>query len=98
MRFTFLMICLSATALVAQDKQLSCEHQGWGGDRAHFCEMREQTIPSAGRLDIDGRQNGGVTVKSWDRSDVLVRSQVNAQGDSDADARNSVAQVIVHAS
>jgi DUF4097 and DUF4098 domain-containing protein YvlB len=96
MRLTYLLITLAALPLAAQDKRLTCE-QNWGGDRARFCEMREQTIPSAGRLEIDGRQNGGVSVKSWDRSDVLVRSQVTAQGDNDGDARASVAQVIVHA-
>ena len=96
MRLTILLAILSATPLAAQNKSLSCDQQG-GGDRARFCEMREQTIPSAGRLEIDGRQNGGVSVKSWDRGDVLVRSQVTAQGENDGDARASVAQVIVHA-
>jgi DUF4097 and DUF4098 domain-containing protein YvlB len=96
MRLTALCIFMAALPLAAQDKQLTCDHQGWG-DRAHYCEMREQSIPSAGRLEIDGRQNGGVSVKSWDRADVLVRSQVTAQGETDADARASVAQVIIHA-
>ena len=91
-----LLLCAIAIPAAAQDKQLSCEHQGWGGS-AHFCEMREQMIPSAGRLEIDGRQNGGISVKSWDRSDVLVRSQVNGQGDNEGDARATAAQVIVHA-
>jgi DUF4097 and DUF4098 domain-containing protein YvlB len=59
--------------------------------------MREQTMSTAGRLEIDGRANGGVSVKAWDRGDILVRSQVNAQGESDGDARATGAQVIVHA-
>jgi hypothetical protein len=96
MRPTLLLALLTALPLAAQDKKLSCESQNWG-NRAHFCEMREQTIPSAGRLEIDGKSNGGVTVKSWDRSDVLVRSQVNAQGENDGESRATAAQVIVHA-
>jgi DUF4097 and DUF4098 domain-containing protein YvlB len=96
MRLTAICVFLAALPLAAQDKKLNCDHQGWG-DRAHFCEMREQTIASAGRLEIDGRQNGGVSVKAWDRADVLVRSQVTAQGESEGDARAAVAQVIVHA-
>jgi hypothetical protein len=87
---------LAALPLAGQDKKLTCDNQGWG-DRARFCEMREQTMASAGRLEIDGRQNGGVSVKAWDGSNVLVRSQVSAQGENDGDARASVAQVIVHA-
>jgi hypothetical protein len=96
MRLTITLAILSAMPLAAQNKSLSCDQQN-GGDRARFCEMREQTIASAGRLEIDGRQNGGVSVKSWDRGDVLVRSQVTAQGDNDGDARAAVAQTIVHA-
>jgi hypothetical protein len=96
MRLTVFLAIVAALPLAAQNKQLSCEQSGWG-DRARFCEMREQTIASAGRLEIDGKQNGGVTVKAWDRGDVLVRSQVTAQGENDGDARASAAQVIVHA-
>jgi DUF4097 and DUF4098 domain-containing protein YvlB len=96
MRLTAVLFALGALPLAAQNKQLSCENNNVG-DRARFCEMREQTLPSTGRMEIDGRQNGGVTVKAWDRPEVLVRSQVTAQGESDADARSAVAQVIVHA-
>ncbi len=97
MRLTAFVVFLMALPLAAQDKQLNCEDQGWGNRQAHFCEMREQTISSAGRLDIDGKQNGGVTVKGWDRGDVLVRSQVSAQGENDGDAHAISSQVIVHA-
>jgi DUF4097 and DUF4098 domain-containing protein YvlB len=96
MRLTSVLLVLGALPLAAQNKQLSCDHNGWS-DQARFCEMREQTLPSAGRMEIDGRQNGGVTVKAWDRADVLVRSQVTAQAETDADAHAAVAQVIVHA-
>jgi DUF4097 and DUF4098 domain-containing protein YvlB len=96
MRSTILVALLTALPLAAQDKKLSCENQNWG-DRAHFCEVREQTIAAAGRLEVDGRTNGGVSVKGWDRPDVLVRSQVNAQGENDGDARAIGSQVIVHA-
>jgi DUF4097 and DUF4098 domain-containing protein YvlB len=96
MKLSVLCALFAALPLAAQDKRLNCDNQGYG-DRARFCEMREQTIPSAGRLEIDGRQNGGVSVMGWDGSSILVRSQVTAQAESDADARASVAQVIVHA-
>ncbi|MDQ6708907.1 MAG: DUF4097 domain-containing protein [Acidobacteriota bacterium] len=59
--------------------------------------MREQTIPSTGRLTIDGRTNGGMSVKAWDRGEVLVRSKVQSQGENDGDARATAAQVAVHA-
>lgn len=97
MRLTLFLALVTALPLAAQDKRLSCENQSSWGNRSHFCEMREQTMPSAGRLDIDGKTNGGITVKSWDRNEVLVRSQINAQGENEGDARAASAQVIVHA-
>ncbi len=97
MRLTAFFVFVLAMPLAAQDRQLNCEQQGWGNNRAHFCEMREQHMSSAGRLDIDGKQNGGVTVKGWERGDILVRSQVTAQGENDGDAHAISSQVIVHA-
>ena len=94
-------LCLAAIGLLtsagAQEKRLSCDEHDWNNKRSTSCEMREQTIPSTARFTIDGRTNGGISVQAWDRADVLVRSQVRAQGDSDGDAKATVAQVIVHA-
>ena len=92
----FVTLCL-ITAATAQEKQLNCDDHEWNGKRSSFCEMREQTVSPTGRLTVDGRTNGGITVKAWDRADVLVRSQVRAQGESDGDAKATAAQVIVHA-
>ena len=92
----FVTLCLMTPA-AAQEKQLNCDDREWNGKRSSFCEMREQTIPSMARLTVDGRTNGGISVKAWDRADVLVRSQVRAQGESDGDAKATAAQVIVHA-
>lgn len=46
-----------------QDRTLAC-NDGWGDRRMESsCEIREQTLPASGRLDVDGRQSGGVTVR-----------------------------------
>lgn len=92
---SFAVLGLAGSA-AAQEKQLNCDDHNWGGSRSRFCEMREQTVASAGRLSIDGRTNGGISIKAWDRADVLVRSQVQSQGDNDGDAKATVAQVIIH--
>jgi hypothetical protein len=101
MKKTALSLSFAALGLLgpaaAQEKQLSCDDHVWGGNRSGFCEMREQTVPATGRMTIDGKQNGGVSVKGWDRTEVLVRSQVRAQSDNDADSKATVSQVIVHA-
>ena len=41
------------------------------------CEIREQTLAmSGGPIAIDGRQNGGISVKGWDQNQVLLRARV----------------------
>jgi hypothetical protein len=60
--------------------------------------MREQSMASAGRLTIDGKTNGGISVKGWDGGNILVRSQIQSWGENDGESRAIAAQVIVHAS
>jgi len=60
---------------------------GWNGDRATHCEVRESTIPAVSPLDIDARPNGGIHIRGWDRSDVLVRARIIGSADTEADAR-----------
>lgn len=47
---------------------------GYGSLPAVDCEVREVLL-SGGRLGVTG-QNGGIRVRQWDRSDVLVRARV----------------------
>ncbi|MFN7995007.1 MAG: DUF4097 family beta strand repeat-containing protein [Bryobacteraceae bacterium] len=77
-------LCLAAAAF-CQARTMSCDDNN-GGDR-RFCEIRETTIASGGRLDIDGGVNGGIAVKGSDRSDVLIRTKVEVYRDDSADAR-----------
>ena len=62
----------------------------WGGDQGRFvaCEVRE-TVLSGGRLAVES-QNGSVTVRPWDRSDVLVRARVASRGRTQAEAGERV--------
>src|SRR5581483_8685894 len=57
------------------------------------CEMREQNAGFAGRLTVDGGTNGGISVKGWDQSGVLVRAKVEANADDEATAQSLVSQV-----
>jgi hypothetical protein len=91
-------LSLAACGLLAQSPSMSCQNQGSLGSQPHFCEVRETTIPAASMLTVDGKQNGGVSIKGANRSDILVRSMVQAQGSSDGDAQAAGAQVLVHTS
>jgi DUF4097 and DUF4098 domain-containing protein YvlB len=77
-----------------QEKQLSCESRGYD-DRVRICEMREQTTASVGLLNIDAGKNGGASIKGWTGSDVLVRTRVEAWGNTDAEAKAISSQVLI---
>jgi DUF4097 and DUF4098 domain-containing protein YvlB len=63
-------------------------------DRVRHCEVRDVTIPRiSGRLSVDGRLNGGIAVRGWDRTDILVRAKIQAWGDSEAEARRIAAAI-----
>ena len=81
-----------------QEKQMTCSNNSYGGDRARHCEIREQALPSIGRLSIDAGQNGGATVKGWLRGDVLVRARIEASGDTEAAAGIMASRVMVDGS
>ena len=79
----------------SRGRALSCDDHTYGDDRATHCEMREDTIGGANPLDIDAGRNGGIRVRGWGRGDVLVRSKVQTQARTDADARRLAAGVRV---
>jgi len=81
--------------LKLKDGSLTCrDGNNWYGDRlVGNCEIREQTIPAGGALSIDGRQNGGVSVKGWDQNQVLVRARVQAGAPTEAEAADLARQI-----
>jgi Putative adhesin len=81
-----------------EDRGLSC-NDNWGGDRASHCLIKEQTIAATGGiLTVDGRKNGGVTVKGWDRNEIFVRAKIQTWANIDAEAQALAGQVRINAS
>ena len=80
------------------EKQLTCANAGRDSDGARHCEIREQSLASIGRLNIDAGQNGGVSVKGWLRPDVLVRARVEASGETEGAAAILASRVTVDGS
>src|SRR5437899_9708912 len=98
-----LAVSTAGVPLLAQlqnnsEKQLTCANGSYDSDRARHCEIREQTLPSIGRLIIDAGQNGGATVKGWTRGDVLVRARIEASGDTEAAASMMASRVMIDGS
>jgi len=80
------------------EKQLTCSNGGQNRDRARHCEVREQSYPSIGRLNIDAGQNGGTTVKGWMRGDVLVRARIDASAENEGAAAIIASRVLIDGS
>ncbi len=80
-----------------RDKQLSCETHGYNR-QAHSCEVRETSFPSPGYIVADPGGNGGVTIRGWLRTDVLMRSRVEGWADTDAEAATLTKQIAVDTS
>ncbi len=96
-RILLLAMCLAPAAL-PQEKTLNCEEGGRFRERGQYCEMRETTIPAGASLEVDGGANGGVSIQGGERSDILVRSKVEASADNQGDARRLVSGIRVETS
>lgn len=74
-----------------------CSSNNWSnGDRVSFNEMRESTVAATGSLNVDGRQNGGISVKGEDRSDIQIQACVQAWGKTDEEAKSLASGVKIN--
>jgi hypothetical protein len=95
-RILILALCFAPAAL-PQEKTMTCDDDSRWSERGHYCEIREVTVPAGGRLDVDGGVNGGISIKGANRSDILVRSKVQAYADDQSDSRRMAAEIHVEA-
>ena len=93
---------LAASAAFAQaDKSrysLACRDQDNYGDdsRATHCAIKEQTLQATGStLNVDGMKNGGISVKGWERNEILVRYRLQTYAPTQGEADALAAQVRV---
>jgi DUF4097 and DUF4098 domain-containing protein YvlB len=71
----------------------------WGNDRLqNHCEIREQAVPMGGTIDVDAGRNGGVSVKGWDKSEILVRAQIRTAALTLGEAEELAKQVVIQTS
>ena len=106
LRYFALMLAVfaGAIAVVAQDKSkekfnkkmessLQCRDSRDGDRLYSHCEIKEQTLPAGGQITVDGKQNGGISVKGWDRNEVLVRAKIESHAPTQAEADSLAQQV-----
>ena len=89
---------LSAQMQNNTEKRLSCDDGNSNGGQARHCEVREQSLPSIGSLNVDASPNGGVSIKGWLQSGVLVRARIDASGETQSDADMMASRVLVDGS
>lgn len=78
--------------------EMQCQEQRGRDGQVRHCEIREQTTPYAGQLTVDGGVNGGVSVKGWNRAEVLVRTKVESWAETESAARSVASSVRVDVS
>jgi len=79
-----------------KDKGSMACRDDWHSDRlVSHCEIKEQTLPASGAISVDGRQNGGVSVKGWDRNEVLVRARIQTAATTQAEADALAQQITI---
>ena len=101
-RSAFIVMLTMVTALSAfanndedKDKSMACRDD-WHSDRLlSHCEIKEQTLPAAGAISVDGRQNGGVSVKGWDRNEILARARIQTAAPTQAEADALAQQITI---
>ena len=102
---TLSLMALAALALLPRPAAAQDDDEDWvsqcrrwnhGNDRETYCEQREVRISTPRLLSVDGRENGGVSVRAWDGADVLVRERIQAWAPSDDEARRIAGGVRVH--
>ncbi len=97
-RIVFIAATLSVMSVLAwaQDKSrgsLTCR-DNWYSDRLMgHCEIKEQTVAAGGAITVDARKNGGVSVKGWDRNEVLVRARIQTSASTQSEADDLAKQI-----
>src|SRR5215213_11590395 len=97
------LVTFTGVAAFAQrdkDRSMTCrDNNGYNDRLVGNCEIREQTLaPSGGTIGIDGRQNGGVSVKGWDQNQILVRARVQTGAPNAAEAEALAKQIRIETS
>src|SRR5690349_4598743 len=93
--FTGVAVLAQKEKIKDKDSSLTCREDSWYNDRlVGNCEIREQTLAlSGGAIAVDGKQNGGVSVKGWDQNQVLVRARIQTGAPSAGEAQELSRQI-----
>jgi hypothetical protein len=99
--FVLMLIgAMSVQAFAQKDGKDSFACREWQNydNRANHCEIKEQTLSASGVIKVDGRQNGGISVKGWEKNEILVRSRIQTSAPTQAEADALASQIVISTS
>ena len=92
LRYALLVLAIAGCAAGAVSAQKKTEssmkcNDSRNDDRLYsHCEIKEQTLPASGAITVDGKQNGGIAIKGWERNEILVRSKIETRAPTQSEA------------
>ncbi len=70
-----------------KNKDFCSSYNYSSSDKISYKETREMILPAGSLINVDGKRNGGISVRGENRSDVMVRACVQTVGATDEEAR-----------
>lgn len=93
--FAVVAFATSAPAQKSNKGSMQCRDNNGDGRLASHCEIKEQTLPASGLISVDGNTNGGVSIKGWQRQEILVRAKIETRAPTQAEADQLAQQVVI---
>ncbi len=99
----FAILIFSTSSSAQNAKTISdsewCEERNnvkMNGSKERHCEVREIRLDSRNSLSVDGNKNGGVSIKSWDKNEILVTAKVSVYSSNQNEAREIANSVSIN--
>src|SRR5438132_2309877 len=92
LRYALLVLAVAACTACAVSAQKKIESSMKCGDSRNddrlysHCEVKEQTLPASGGVTVDGKQNGGIAIKGWERNEILVQTKIETRAPTQSEA------------
>jgi DUF4097 and DUF4098 domain-containing protein YvlB len=93
---SFVIVGFTTGIVAAQKKSeasMQCRESRENDRLSNHCEIKEQTLPAGGAITVDGKTNGGISIKGWERNEILVRSKIETRAPTQAEADQLAQQV-----
>jgi hypothetical protein len=93
-----LTVCVAAVPAFSQKEKrkefMECR-DNWHNDKlVNHCEIKEQTLAASdAAIAVDGMMNGGISIKGWERNEILMRAKIQTSAATQAEADALAGQI-----